>query len=121
MPPKQRQRGLEIFGGTADAAYAKLARDLHHQGRDLRQDVHVEVTVEVSGTHGIKNLDNLSSKFGANAWTNTASGTTLQSTTDLSPAVWSTNLPAPVVINGQNTVTNPISGTQQFYQLSRLQ
>ncbi len=54
-------------------------------------------------------------------WTNTASGTTLQSTTDLSPAVWSTNLPAPVVINGQNTVTNPISGTQQFYQLSRLQ
>ena len=47
-------------------------------------------------------------------------GYTLQSTTNLvSPAVWTTVSPAPVVVNGQNTVTNPISGTQQFYQLSQ--
>jgi uncharacterized repeat protein (TIGR03803 family) len=52
-------------------------------------------------------------------WTNTASGFTLQSTTNLLPAAWSTNLPAPVVINGQYTVTNPITGTQQFYELSQ--
>ncbi len=45
-------------------------------------------------------------------------GYTLQSTTNLvSPAVWSTNSPAPVVINGQNTVSNPITGAQQFYRL----
>jgi hypothetical protein len=44
----------------------------------------------------------------------------LLSTTNLgSSAVWTTNLPAPVVINGQNTVTNPISGTQQFFRLSQ--
>jgi uncharacterized repeat protein (TIGR03803 family) len=47
-------------------------------------------------------------------------GYTLQSTGDLGPpAVWSTNSPAPVIIAGQNTVTNPITGTQQFYRLSR--
>jgi hypothetical protein len=42
----------------------------------------------------------------------------LQSTTNLvSPVVWSTNSPAPVVIADQNTVTNPITGAQQFYRL----
>jgi hypothetical protein len=45
-------------------------------------------------------------------------GYTLQSTTNLvSPVVWSTNSPTPVVIAGQNTVTNPITGAQQFYRL----
>ena len=45
-------------------------------------------------------------------------GYTLQSTTNpVSPAVWSTNSPAPVVIAGQNTVTNPITGPQKFYRL----
>jgi uncharacterized repeat protein (TIGR03803 family) len=45
---------------------------------------------------------------------------TLQSTPNLiPPAVWTTVSPAPVVVNGQNTVTNPISGTQMFYRLSQ--
>jgi uncharacterized repeat protein (TIGR03803 family) len=52
-------------------------------------------------------------------WPTNATGFTLQSTANLSPAGWSTNLPAPVVINGQYTVRNPISGTQQFYRLSQ--
>jgi hypothetical protein len=44
----------------------------------------------------------------------------LQSTTNLSsPAVWSTNSPAPVVIGGQNVVTNPITGPQQFFRLKQ--
>jgi uncharacterized repeat protein (TIGR03803 family) len=51
-------------------------------------------------------------------WTNTATGFTLQSTTNLVPAAWATVLPPPVVVNGQYTVTNPISGTQQYYRLS---
>ncbi len=52
-------------------------------------------------------------------WQTNAAGFTLQSTTNLSPAAWTTNLPAPVVINRQNTVTNLISGTQKFYRLSQ--
>lgn len=47
------------------------------------------------------------------------SGYTLQSTTTLAPPIWTTNLPAPVVINGQNTVTNLMSGNQQYFRLSQ--
>jgi len=51
-------------------------------------------------------------------WPTNATGFTLQSTTNLvSPAVWSTNSSAPVVVNGQFAVTNPISGPRQFYRL----
>jgi hypothetical protein len=47
-------------------------------------------------------------------------GYSLQSTTNLrSSAAWASNSFAPVVVNGQNTVTNPISGTQQFFRLSQ--
>ncbi len=46
-------------------------------------------------------------------------GYTLQSTTNLVSPVWTTNSPARVVVNGQNTITNPISGTQQFFRLSQ--
>jgi uncharacterized repeat protein (TIGR03803 family) len=53
-------------------------------------------------------------------WPTDAAGFTLQSTTNLvSPAVWITNSPPPVIVNGQNAVTNPISGTQKFYRLSQ--
>ena len=46
-------------------------------------------------------------------------GFTLQSTTNLGSPVWTTNSPAPVVVNGLNTVTNSVSGTQQFFRLSQ--
>ncbi len=53
-------------------------------------------------------------------WPATAAGFALLSTTNLGPsAVWITNPPAPVVVNGQNVVTNPIVGTQQFFRLSQ--
>lgn len=53
-------------------------------------------------------------------WPTNATGFTLQYTTNLgSSAIWTTNLSAPVVVNGQNTVTRPISGTQEFYRLSQ--
>jgi uncharacterized repeat protein (TIGR03803 family) len=62
-------------------------------------------------------------RSGANVvltWPTNATGFTLQSTTNLvSPAVWITNSPAPVVVNGQNAVTNPVSGTKKFYRLSQ--
>jgi uncharacterized repeat protein (TIGR03803 family) len=53
------------------------------------------------------------------SWPASTSGFTLQSTTNLASPIWTTNLPAPVVANGQNTVTNPIPGTQQFFRLSQ--
>jgi uncharacterized repeat protein (TIGR03803 family) len=53
-------------------------------------------------------------------WPTNAAGFTLQSTTNLlPPAAWTTVSPDPVVVNGQNTVTNLISGAQQFYRLSQ--
>jgi uncharacterized repeat protein (TIGR03803 family) len=53
-------------------------------------------------------------------WPTDAAGFALQSTTNLvSPAVWITNSPAPVVVNGQNIVTNPVSGIQKFFRLSQ--
>jgi len=72
-----------------------------------------QLTIILSGTNVIltwpTNVDGFS-----------YAGFTLQSTTNLvSPAVWTTVSSPPVVVNGQNTVTNPISGTQQFYQLSQ--
>ena len=40
-------------------------------------------------------------------------------TTNLASAVWTTNLPPPVVVGELNFVTNSISGTQQFFRLSQ--
>jgi uncharacterized repeat protein (TIGR03803 family) len=51
-------------------------------------------------------------------WPANATGFTLQSTTNLfSATTWTTVSPAPVIVNAQNTVTNPLSGAQQFYRL----
>ncbi len=53
------------------------------------------------------------------SWPANGTSFVLQSTTNLSSPVWTVNLPAPIVINGQNTVSNPVSGTQQFFRLSQ--
>jgi hypothetical protein len=42
---------------------------------------------------------------------------TLQSTTNLFSPSWTANLPAPFVVDGRCMVTNPISGTHQFFRL----
>ena len=62
--------------------------------------------------------------LGTNAiltWTTNTPGFTLASTLNLgAAAVWSTNnLPPPVVVNGQNIVTNPVAGGRQFYRLQQ--
>jgi len=46
-------------------------------------------------------------------------GYNLESTANFVSPVWSKNAPTPVVINGQKTVTNLMSGTQQFFRLSQ--
>ena len=54
------------------------------------------------------------------SWPVGATGFTLEFATNLvPPVVWNNNLPAPVVVNGQNVVTNGISGTRKFYLLSQ--
>ena len=51
-------------------------------------------------------------------WATNSLGLTLQSVPDLlSGAGWSNVSQEPAVINGQNVVTNPMSGTQMFYRL----
>jgi uncharacterized repeat protein (TIGR03803 family) len=61
-------------------------------------------------------------RSGTNAilrWPTYAPGAVLQfSTNIIPPAIWSTNLPSPNIINGQNSVTNPVFG-QRFFRLSQ--
>jgi uncharacterized repeat protein (TIGR03803 family) len=52
-------------------------------------------------------------------WGTNAVGYGLQSATQLVNTAWNPVLPAPVIINGMNTVTNPAVGRQQFYRLSQ--
>jgi len=53
-------------------------------------------------------------------WPTNGARFTLQSTTDLaSPASWPPVSPDPAIVNGQNTVTNPISDAQRYYRLSQ--
>jgi uncharacterized repeat protein (TIGR03803 family) len=53
-------------------------------------------------------------------WPADAAGFALQSAGNLSPpAVWTNVSQGPVVVNGQNAVTNSITGSEQFYRLSQ--
>jgi uncharacterized repeat protein (TIGR03803 family) len=53
------------------------------------------------------------------SWPTNFSGYTLQSAARLNSPDWTTNLPGPVVVMGQYTITTPTSGAQQFYRLSQ--
>jgi uncharacterized repeat protein (TIGR03803 family) len=54
------------------------------------------------------------------SWTTNATDFMLQSTTDLLSAPgWATVSPGPIVISGQNMVTNAIAVPQQFFRLSQ--
>jgi formylglycine-generating enzyme required for sulfatase activity len=52
-------------------------------------------------------------------WATNAIGFALQSATNpVSPAVWNTVSPLPVVVNGQNIVSNSAAGSRMFYRLA---
>lgn len=54
------------------------------------------------------------------SWPGSAAGFALQSTTNIAPSAgWNPVFPTPVIVNGQFTVTNPISLTPQFFRLSQ--
>jgi hypothetical protein len=60
----------------------------------------------------------ISGKNAILTWPTSASGYALQSTTNLvSASSWVTHAASPVVINGQNTVTNPITGSPLYFRL----
>jgi hypothetical protein len=66
------------------------------------------MTIGISGTNLIIN------------WPTNAGSYTLMSGTNLnSSAGWSAVLASPVIVNGHNTVINPIAGTQMFLYLSQ--
>jgi hypothetical protein len=50
-------------------------------------------------------------------WPTNVPGFSLVSSTNLVNPAWNPVSPMPAVVNGQNVVTNPVTGTQQFYQL----
>jgi hypothetical protein len=51
-------------------------------------------------------------------WPTNSTGFSLQSTTNLvAPSVWAPVSTQPVIRNGNYSVTNSISGAQQFYRL----
>lgn len=53
-------------------------------------------------------------------WPGEATGFTLESTTNLTaPVTWTSVSLAPEVVNGQNSVTVPISGERQFFRLKQ--
>jgi hypothetical protein len=51
------------------------------------------------------------------SWPTNVTGFTLQSTTDLASGAWTAVPTPPVPVNGQNTVSDPLSGMQRFYRL----
>jgi uncharacterized repeat protein (TIGR03803 family) len=52
-------------------------------------------------------------------WPTNSVGYNLYSTTDLASPIWTAVSPGPVVVNGVNTMTNPISFSEQFFRLSK--
>jgi len=67
-----------------------------------------ELTLSVSGPNAVL------------TWPTNADGFALQSATNLTPpSDWSPVAPLPVVVNGQNAVTNSMSESQMFYRLAR--
>jgi hypothetical protein len=106
-----QEYGLPVDGSTDTADPDGDGVDNYHEwlaGTDptSRFSSPAQLTIISSGTNVIL------------TWSTNAVGFTLQSTPNLGASVvWATNSPSPVVINGQNTITNPISGRQQFYRL----
>jgi len=85
-------------------------------------------TAEMGGTGGSGTIFSISlppqlaiTASGPNViltWPTNVAGLTLQSTPSLVvPVAWTPVSPGPVVVNGLNTVTNPMIGSQHFYRL----
>jgi hypothetical protein len=100
----QQYRGLNFSGNRLFATSSRGGPT--NNGTIFSISLLPNLTIAQSGTNTIL------------SWPATSTGFTLQSTPSLFPTgTWGTVFPGPVDLNGQNTVTNPISGAQQFYRL----
>jgi hypothetical protein len=95
---------LVVWGGSGSGVSVSTGTDA---GTNFVASIEPQMTIVPSDANMIL------------TWQTNAVGFTLQSSTNLSSPVWSAVTPAPVVVNGQNTVTNHISGMQSFYRLSK--
>jgi hypothetical protein len=78
----------------------------HGSGAVFRLFIQPRLAIAHAGTNAIL------------TWSTNYSGFTLQSATNISaPNSWSSVLPAPVVVNGQQTVTNGATSPRKFYRL----
>ena len=99
--------GLILLGNTLYGTTKAGGSSSNGTAFSLTLPVPPRLTITHSGTNVIL------------IWPTNAGGFTLGFATSLaSPTVWTTNSTTPVVVNGQSIVTNPITGTQQFYRLS---
>ena len=122
------QQELSLYLQVGGAAVAHFDSGLVPE---LTQFPDINVTISTNGQVCFDTVFGVSASpvcltmipSGANViltWPTNATGFTLQSTTNLSSSAdWITNTPAPVVVNGQNTVTNPLSSPQRYYRLSQ--
>lgn len=62
-------------------------------------------------------IDSIGAEKVVLTWPDTFSGFTLQSSVDINPTGWNDVTSNPLVINGQNTVTNSATGDHMFYRL----
>ncbi len=53
------------------------------------------------------------------SWPTNFTGFTLETATNLPPTSWVSNSIPAAIVNGQNTVTNPITGGKKFYRLKK--
>jgi uncharacterized repeat protein (TIGR03803 family) len=108
-PDGAQPRGLMLFGSTLYGTTAAGGSTDNGTVFSLAVTLPVapQLAIALSGTNVILN------------WPTNAAGFNLEFATNLVSPVWNTNLPAPVVVNTNNAVTNGISGTQKFYRLSQ--
>ncbi|HUD46177.1 MAG TPA: choice-of-anchor J domain-containing protein [Candidatus Baltobacteraceae bacterium] len=75
---------------------------------------YINISMDSTGTNVVMNWTSLANyaDYTLQSITNPVSQTTWNTQTN-----WNTVSTAPVVVNGQNVVTNPVSGASQFYRL----
>lgn len=107
--------GLMLSGSTF---YGTVSRGVDDDVEDVNGTLFglsfpsPRININISGTNVNLTWSSISSGF-------SYSGYILQSTTNFLSTTWGAVSPAPVVVDGQYTVTNSISDTQQFYRLSQ--
>jgi hypothetical protein len=111
------QAGSPSRNTGASRPWLATAKDLG--GRSRLQETVVDMGAY---EYGVINAPQLSLTRVGNevvlTWPEADAGFTLESTASLTtPVTWSSVTPAPVIVSGQNAVTNPVAGAKVFFRL----